>query len=153
MAISSVRESRVARCVFNSSEYGLRNLLVVFYIPTVDLVRLQGRITDSGNIIVNRPVPFSLVKEVWFCVPKDNDRRGFDHIEKIMGEDLEDEMALEYQASPILREFKKMKTPARLRQLLCDMPSGPHNPEKERLLRELQQPSTTVTKMRVVITT
>ena len=103
----------------------------------MDLVRLQGRITDSGNIIVNRPVPFSLVKEVWFCVPKDNDRRGFDHIEKIMGEDLEDEMALEYQASPILREFKKMKTPARLMQLLCDMPSGPHNADKERLLREL----------------
>ena len=25
----------------------------VLYIPTVDLVRLQGRITDSGNIIVN----------------------------------------------------------------------------------------------------
>ena len=71
---------------------------------TVDLVRLQGRITDSGNIIVNRPVPFSLVKEVWFCIPKDNDRRGFDHIEQIMDEDLEDEMALEYPASPILRE-------------------------------------------------
>eukprot|EP00439_Symbiodinium_sp_Y106_P022887 s4429_g2.t2 len=26
--------------------------------------RLQGRITDRGNIIVNRPVPFNLVKEV-----------------------------------------------------------------------------------------
>ena len=111
--------------------------LVVLHIPVLDLVRLQGRITDSGNIIVNRPVPFSLVKEVWFCIPKDTDRRGFDHIEKIMDGDLEDEMALEYQASPILHEFKKMKTPARLMQLLCDMPSGPHNAEKERLLREL----------------
>ena len=111
--------------------------MVVLYIPTVDLVRLQGRITDSGNITVNRPVPFSLVKEVWFCTPKDNDRRGFDHIEKIMDENLEDEMVLGYQASPILRRFKKMKTPVRLMQLLCDMPSGPHNAEKERLLREL----------------
>ena len=46
-------------------------------------------------------------------------------------------MALEYQASPILRDFKRMKTPARMMQLLCDMPSGPHNAEKERLLREL----------------
>ena len=54
-----------------------------------------------------------------------------------MDEDLEDEMALEYQASPMLREFKKMKTLSRLMQLLCDMPSGPHNAEKERLLREL----------------
>ena len=103
----------------------------------MDLVRLQGRITDSGNIIVNRPVPFSLVKEVWFCVSKDNDRRGFELIEKIMDERLEDELVLEYQASPILREFKKMKTPARLMQLLCEMPSGPHNAEKEKLLRNL----------------
>ena len=111
--------------------------LAVLYIPTVDLVRLQGRITDSGNIIVNRPVPFSLVKEVWFCIPKDNDRRGFELIEKIMDERLEDELVLEYQASPILREFRKMKTPARLMQLLCEVPSGPHNAEKEKLLRNL----------------
>ena len=109
--------------------------LAVLYITTVDLVRLQGRITDSSNIIVNRPVPFSLVKEVWFCVPKDNDRRGFELIEKIMDERLEDELVLECQASPILREFRKMKTPARLMQLLCEMPSGPHNAEKEKLLR------------------
>ena len=46
-------------------------------------------------------------------------------------------MALQYQASPVLHDFEKMKTPARLMQLLCDMPSGPHNAEKERLLREL----------------
>ena len=111
--------------------------LVVLHVPVLDLVRLQGRVTDSGNIIVSRPVPFSLVKEVWFCIPKDTDRKGFDHIEKIMDGDLEDEMALEYQASPILHDFKKMKTPARLMQLLCDMPSGPRNAEKERLLREL----------------
>ena len=111
--------------------------LVVLHVPVLDLVRLQGRITDSGNIIVSRPVPFSLVKEVWFCIPKDTDRKTFDHIEKVMDGDLEDEMALEYQASPILHDFKKMKTPARMMQLLCDMPSGPHNAEKERLLREL----------------
>ena len=112
--------------------------MVVFYIPTMDLAKLQGRITDSGNIIVNRafqPREGGLVLHTG--IPTDNDRRGFDHIEKIMDEDLEDEMALEYQASPMLREFKKMKTPSRLMQLLCDMPSGPHNAEKERLLREL----------------
>ena len=59
-------------------------------------------------------------------------KKGFDHIEKIMDGDLEDEMALEYQASPILHDFKKMKTPARLMQLLCDMPSGPRNAEEKR---------------------
>ena len=106
--------------------------MAVLYIPTVDLIRLQGRITDSGNIIVNRPVPFNLVEEVWFCVPKENDRRGFELIEKF-----EDALVLEYQASPILREFKKMKTPACLMQLLCEMPPGPHNAEKEKLLHNL----------------
>ena len=111
--------------------------MAVLYIPTVDLIRMQGRITDSGNIIVNRPVPFNLVKEIWFCVPKDNDRRGYELIEKIMDEQLEDELVLEYQASPILREFKKMKTPARRMQLLCEMPPGPHNAEKEKLLHNL----------------
>ena len=44
--------------------------LVVLYVPSTDLIRQGGRITDSGNIIVNRPVPFRLVKEVWFCVPE-----------------------------------------------------------------------------------
>ena len=107
--------------------------MVVLYIPTVDLIRLQGRITDSANIIVNRAVPFNLVKEIWFCIPKDNDRRGYELVEKIMDEQLEDELVLEYQASPILREFKKMKnrtSQRREREVaaqscdLCRLPSG-----------------------------
>ena len=81
--------------------------LTVLYIPSMDLVRQGGSITDSGNIIVSRPVPFNLVKEAWFCVPKDNDRRGFELVEKIMDERLEDELVLDYQPSPILRDFKK----------------------------------------------
>ena len=103
--------------------------LAVLYIPSADLIRQGGRITDSGNIIVSRPVRFNLVKEAWFCVPKDNDRRG-----KIMNERLEDELVLDYQPSPILRDFKKDRTPARIMGLLCDMPTGPRNAEKERLL-------------------
>ena len=105
--------------------------LAVLYIPSADLIRQGGRITDSGNIIVSRPVPFNLVKESWFCVPKDNDRRGFELVEKIMDERLEDELVLDYQPSPILRDFKKDRTPARIMGLLCDMPTGPHNAEKE----------------------
>ena len=106
--------------------------LTVLCIPSMDLQ--GGRITDSGNIIVSRPVPFNLVKEAWFCVPKDNDRRGFELVEKIMDERLEDELVLAFQPSPILRDFKKDRTPARIMGLLCDMPTGPHNAEKERLL-------------------
>ena len=84
--------------------------LAVPYIPSADLIRQGGRITDCGNIIVSRPAPFNLVKEAWFCVPKDNDRRGFELVEKIMDERLEDELVLDYQPSPILRDFKKDRT-------------------------------------------
>ena len=51
-----------------------------------------------------------------------------------MNERLEDELVLDYQPSPILRDFKKDRTPARIMGLLCDMPTGPCNAEKERLL-------------------
>ena len=34
--------------------------LVVLYVPSTDLIRQGGRITDSGYIIVNRPVPSDL---------------------------------------------------------------------------------------------
>ena len=105
--------------------------LAVPYIPSADLIRQGGRITDCGNIIVSRPAPFNFVKEAWFCVPKDNDRRGFELVEKIMDERLEDELVLDYQPSPILRDFKKDQD---IMGLLCDMPTGPHNAEKERLL-------------------
>ena len=66
--------------------------LTVLHGPSTDLVRQGGRLTDSGNIIVSRLVPFNLVKEAWFCVPNDNDRRSFDLIAKVMDERLEDEL-------------------------------------------------------------
>ena len=50
-----------------------------------------------------------LVKEVWFCIPKDTDQKGLDDIEKIMDGELEGEMALEYQASPVLHDVKKIE--------------------------------------------
>ena len=81
--------------------------LAVLYIPSADLIRHGGRITDSGNIIVSRPVPFNLVKEAWFCMPEDNDRKCFELVEKIMDERLEDELVMDYQPSPILRDFKE----------------------------------------------
>eukprot|EP00439_Symbiodinium_sp_Y106_P077955 s920_g16.t2 len=41
---------------------------------------------------------------------------------------------LDFHPSPILHGFKKERTPARIMSLLCDMPTGPHSAEKERLL-------------------
>eukprot|EP00439_Symbiodinium_sp_Y106_P043044 s1558_g5.t1 len=69
-------------------------------------------LTDSGNIIVNRPVPFRLVKEVWFCVPEGNSEGKYEILEKIMDESLEDELVLDYKASPIFDGYKRYRTPA-----------------------------------------
>ena len=41
--------------------------LTVLHVPSTDLVRQGGRLTDSGNIIVSRPVPFNLVKRPGFA--------------------------------------------------------------------------------------
>ena len=42
-------------------------------------IRQGGRITDSGTILVSRPVPFKLVKEAWLLVPSSRDHRSFEH--------------------------------------------------------------------------
>ena len=69
-------------------------------------------------------------------MPKEGDRRSFELIEKILDEKLEDEV-LDFHPSPILSEFRKERTPARIVELLCNMPAGPHNAGKERILSAL----------------
>ena len=96
-----------------------------------------GRVTENGTILVSRPIPFKLVKEAWFCVPKEEHRTTFDLIKKIYHEKPEVELVLDYYASPILAEFKRERTPARVMELLCNMPAGPHAAGKERVLSQL----------------
>ena len=104
-----------------------------------DLIRQGGRITDSGTILVSRPVPFKLVKEAWLLVPSSRDYRSFELIEKILDEKLENELVLDYRPSPILSEFRKQRNPAAIMDMLCNMPEGPHSAGKERLLCALAQ--------------
>ena len=54
-----------------------------------------------------------------------------------MDEELQDEVVMNYVASPILSEFKNQRTPQRVMTLLCDMPGGSHDAGKERHLRQL----------------
>ena len=108
--------------------------LAVLYIPSADLVRQGGRITDRGTILASRPVPFKLVKEAWFCVLSSRNSTSLELIEKILDEKLEDELVLDFHPSPILSEFRKERTPARIMELLCNMPAGPHTAGKERTL-------------------
>ena len=95
--------------------------LVVLYVPINDLVRLGGRIMDSSSILVPRTVPFSLVKEIWFCAPLTSDYHSFDYIEKIYDEELVNELVLSYKASPILSHFSGYRTPSAVMDHLVDM--------------------------------
>eukprot|EP00439_Symbiodinium_sp_Y106_P080074 s2620_g18.t2 len=63
--------------------------------------------------------------------------RSCEILEKITGESLECELVLDYKASPILDGYKRYRTPAHVMTILCEMPTGPHQAEKERLLRAL----------------
>ena len=54
-----------------------------------------------------------------------------------MDESLEDELVLDYKASPILDGYRRYRTPAHVMTILCEMQTGPHQAEKERLLRAL----------------
>ena len=47
-----------------------------------------------------------------------------------MDEELQDEVVMNYVASPILSEFKNQRTPQRVMTLLCDMPGGSHDAGK-----------------------
>ena len=111
--------------------------LAVLHVASNDLAREGGRVTDSGVIMVGRPVPFAFVKEVWFCVPDPRNTYSFALVEKIFDERLEREMVLDYHASPLLPEVDRYRTPAKLMELLCDMPHGPHDASKERIIRDL----------------
>ena len=95
--------------------------LVVLYVPINELVRMGGRITDSSNILLSRNVPFSLVKEVWFCAPNQNDNHSFEYVEKIYDEELVYEMVLSYKPSPILHYYTGACTPAVVMDHLVDM--------------------------------
>ena len=70
-------------------------------------------------------------------MPDGNIEGNYEILEKIIDESLEDELVLDYKASPILDGYKRYWTPAHVMTILCEMPTGPHQAEKERLLREL----------------
>ena len=58
--------------------------LAVLYFPTPEIIRLGGKLTESGMVIVSRPIPFKFVKEIWFCIPDPDDMYAFETIETIL---------------------------------------------------------------------
>ena len=107
--------------------------------PSQDLVRQGGRITDSGAILVSRPVPFKLVKEACLLVPSSRDHRSFELIEKIYVKSWKTNSSWTTIRHRSSVNSGKERKPATIMNMLCDMPEGPHTAGKERLLRALAQ--------------
>ena len=113
--------------------------LVTLYIPTIDLIRAGGKVTESGVILCSRPIPFRLVKEVWICLPSSERGQPFEQVEKILDYELEDELCMEVKRTPVPDSMKSYRTLARLLQLLCDMQSGPHDAMRETYINRLSE--------------
>ena len=83
----------------------------VLYIPAIDLIRPGGKLTGSGIVIVSRPIPFKLVREIWFCVRDPNDLYAFGISEKILEDyELEDEVVMEYLPSLVTIKYRNERS-------------------------------------------
>ncbi|OLP75894.1 hypothetical protein AK812_SmicGene44242 [Symbiodinium microadriaticum] len=120
----------------NRSTTDQRTPLVTLYIPIIDLVRAGGRVTESGAIMCDRTLPFYLVKEMWLCIPGNDQSGGFRQVEKILDYELEDKICTDYDR-PLTQTAKEMysyRNLERLLELLCEMPSGPHDGMKAEIV-------------------
>ena len=82
-------------------------------------------------MIVSRPIPFKLVREIWFCVHDLNDLYAFGISEKILEDyELEDEVVMEYLPSLITIKYRNERPALHVvRKLLSDQVTrqGPEN--------------------------
>ena len=102
--------------------------LVTLYIPIIDLVSEGGRVTENGAVMCDRPIPFHMVKEMWLCIPGGNQSGGFQEVEKILDYELEDEICTEIAGpmTPAAYDMREHRRLERILELLCELPSGPH---------------------------
>ena len=115
--------------------------MVTLHIPIVDLIREGGKVTESGVIMCDRTVPFYLVKEMWLCIPGNDRGDGYQEVEKILDYELEDEICTDWQRplTPAGEEMRSCRSLERLLDLLCEMPSGPHDGMKADIVSRLSE--------------
>ena len=103
--------------------------MVTLYIPIIDLIREGGRVTESGAIKCDRTVPFHLVKEMWLGIPGNDQSGSYQEVEKILDYELEDEICTDFERplTPAAKEMRSYRNLERLLELLCGVPSGPHD--------------------------
>ena len=118
-----------------------RTPLVTLYVPIVDLVREGGRVTENGAVICERTVPFHMVKEMWLCIPGSAPYGKFEEIEKILDDELEDEICseIEQPLTPAANEMHCHRTLERILELLCELPNGPHDGTKAGIISQLSE--------------
>ena len=115
--------------------------MVTLYIPIVDLIREGGKVTESGAIMCDRTVPFYMVREMWMCIPGNNQSYGYEEVEKILDYELEDEICTDIARplTPAAKEMRSHRNLERLLELLCDLPSGPHEGTKADIISRLSE--------------
>ena len=125
----------------NRSRTDQRTPLVTLYIPIVDLVREGGRVTENGAVMCDRTVPFHMVKEMWLCIPGNNQSGGFEEVERILDYELEDEICTEVAKpiTPAAYEMRCHRSLERILELLCELPSGPHEGMKAGIISHLSE--------------
>ena len=90
-----------------------RTPMVTLYIPIIDLIREGGRVTESRAIMCDRTVPFYLVKEMWLCLPGNDQSGGYQEVEKILDYELEDEICTDFERplTPAAKEMRSYRSP------------------------------------------
>ena len=129
------------KVIRNRSRTDQRTPLVTLYIPIVDLVREGGKVTESGAIMCDRTVPFYMVKEMWLCIPGNNQSGSFEEVEKILDYELEDEICTDIARpmTPAAHEMRCHRNLERILELLCELPSGPHEGTKAEIISQLSE--------------
>ena len=114
---------------------------MTLYIPIVDLSREGGRVTENGAVICDRPVPFHMVNEVWLCIPGSAYEGQFEDVEKILDYGLEDEICTEVAMplTPAAKDMRGHRSLERILELLCDLPSSPHDGTKIAIINQLSE--------------
>ena len=94
--------------------------LVVLCIPDEVLMRYNVKVGESGMYPPGRRIDFEEVKENSPSVPDETGHQLYKNEEKILHRELEGEVVLIYEPSPL--RYEHQRTPQRVLELLNEMP-------------------------------
>ena len=82
-----------------------------------------------------------MVREMWLCIPGNNQSYGFEEVEQVLDYELEDEICTDYARpmTPAAEEMRSRRNLKRLLELLCDLSSGPHENTRTEVISRLSE--------------